>query len=422
MFGVISSAWALLLGIGLMMLGNGLQGTLLGVRASIEGFPTTVTGLVMSGYFVGFFAGSVIAPRIVKQVGHIRVFAALASIASSAVLLHSIYVEPFTWFAMRLATGFAYAGLYVVAESWLNDRATNETRGQLLSIYMVVVFAGLAGGQLLLNVSDPSGFELFVLVSVLVSFSLVPISLTATSAPDFSAPSAVGIKTLYHTSPLGVMGAIGTGAAHGAIFSMGAVYARNVGFSVAQISIFMGIMVVGGLLLQWPIGRLSDRLDRRKVLTGVSILAGLVALTAYPMSEATVVGMFAVVFLFGGLSLPMYSLCIAHTNDHLQPHQVIAASAGLVLVSGVGLVMGPVFGSMLMSIAGDNGLFLFLGSVHLLVGMFAIYRMTRRESVGVEVQRRFRAMPTRSSTVATALATQRIRDQQDRELARVSPR
>jgi MFS family permease len=287
---------------------------------------------------------------------------------------------------------------------------------------MVVVFAGLAGGQILLNLSDPGGFKLFVLVSVLVSVSLIPISLTASRAPDFAAPSPVGIKKLYETSPLGVMGAIGTGAAHGAIFSIGAVYARNVGFSVAEISIFMGIMVVGGLLLQWPIGRLSDHFDRRKVLTGVTILAGLVALTAFPVSDLTVVGMFAVVFLFGGLSLPMYSLCIAHTNDHLRPDQIISASAGLVLISGVGLVMGPVLGSMLMSIVGDNGLFLFLGSVHLLIGAFAIYRMTRRESVAVEDQRHFRALPTRSSTVATALASQRIRDQQDRDFARHSPR
>ncbi len=217
----IVASWALFLGIAMIMLGNGLQGSLLGLRATVEGFATATTGFVMSAYYVGFLLGSSLTPKLVKRVGHIRVFTALASMASAAVLLHAVFTTPAAWTAMRIVTGFSYAGLYVVAESWLNDRATNETRGQLLSVYMVIMVGGMGSGQLLLNVADPAGFELFILVSVLVSAALVPIALTAFAAPDFAAPSHVGVKQLYEISPLGVFGAFGTGIAHGAAFGMG---------------------------------------------------------------------------------------------------------------------------------------------------------------------------------------------------------
>ena len=207
----------------MIMLGNGLQASLLGIRAAAEQFTTETTGLIMSGYFLGFLAGAVITPRIVGNVGHVRVFAALASTASTAALVHAVFVDPLVWGVMRCATGFCYAGLYIVAESWLNDRSTNETRGSMLSVYMVVVLGGIAGGQFLLNLSDPNSFVLFVLASVLVSLALVPISVSVGPAPDFSAPTPVGIRALYRTSPLGVVGCLGVGVANGAIFSMGAV-------------------------------------------------------------------------------------------------------------------------------------------------------------------------------------------------------
>ncbi len=277
---VVLSAWALLLGMGMLMLGNGLQGSLLGLRAISEGFGTTVTGLVMTGYFVGFLAGSTLAPRIVMNVGHVRVFSALASLASVAILIHVAAVEPLTWAAMRFMTGFAYAGLYVVAESWLNDRADNETRGQLLSVYMVVMFSGLALGQLLLNAADPGGFFLFLLTSVMISLAMVPIALTAGPAPAFEATEKISIRQLYRLSPLGVMGAAATGMAHGTLFALGAVYGDRIGLSIAEISLLMGITVVGGIVAQWPIGRLSDRFDRRRVLTAVALLAAIFALLA----------------------------------------------------------------------------------------------------------------------------------------------
>jgi MFS family permease len=280
MMAAVRSCWALLLGIALMMLGNGLQGSLLGIRASLEGFPTTATGILMSGYFAGFLVGSVLTPKMVARVGHVRVFAALASLASSAILIHVVWINPVSWTVIRLVSGFCYAGLYVVCESWLNDQATNQTRGQLLSIYMVVMLGGAAAGQGLLNVADPAGPNLFILVSVLVSLSLIPMLLSTGRTPPFEAPRPVGIRQLYLVSPTGVVGYFGAMMASGAYFGMGAVYARELGLSVRDISLFVSLIMLGGMFLQWPLGRLSDTWDRRQVLTGVTFAAALFAVSA----------------------------------------------------------------------------------------------------------------------------------------------
>ena len=402
----IRPVWALFLGIALIMLGNGLQGTLLTLRASLEGFTTSTVGIVMTGYYLGFLGGSLIAPRAVLSVGHVRVFAALASLASTSVLVHILFVDPLTWFLMRMVTGFAYAGLYVVAESWLNDRATNETRGQLLSIYMIVMFVGVASGQLLLNVASPQGFELFIIASVLVSIALIPILISASPTPRFSEPTKMSFTRLYEVSPLGVFGCIGTGIAHSATFSMGALYGQKMGYSVAQISLFMGLITLGGIVLQWPIGWLSDRFDRRKVLTYVTLIAAAVALAAIAVAQVSTTGLLVLMGLFGGLSLPMYSLCIAHTNDHLEPTQMVSASASLVFIGGLGACAGPFSASLLMSGLGPEGLFWTLAGAHGAIGMFALYRMSRRDPVPLEEQYHYPNAPARTTPIASTLATQ----------------
>jgi len=419
MLHAVASAWALFLGIALIMLGNGLQGSLLGIRATLESFPTAVTGFVMSGYFAGFLLGSTLVPRMVERVGHVRVFAALASLASTAVLVHSVFVEPVSWFAMRLLTGFSYAGLYVVAESWLNDKATNETRGQLLSIYMVVVLAGMAVGQVLLNLAAPEGFELFILSSVLISLALVPVLLTASPAPEFSAPSRVSLRQLYQASPLGVVGTFGTGTGMGALLGMGAVYARDSGLSVAGVSLFMGLAFAGGMVLQFPIGRLSDRYDRRLVLTVVTFAAAAVA-AAGLASGHSLPALLLVIALFGGTCLPMYSLCVAHTNDHLTQDQMVAASAGLYLAAGLGSLLGPLASSWLMALAGPPGFFAFLAMVHGAIGAFALYRMTQRRSLPLDQQDDLVDLPSTASPLAATLAPEALRDQMDRDLAAMS--
>jgi MFS family permease len=292
----------------------------------------------------------------------------------------------------------------VVAESWLNDRATNETRGQLLSVYMVVSLGGMASGQYLLGLGDPGSFELFVLVSVMVSISLLPILLTVSPAPDLEGPRRVGILHLYRVSPLGMVGVTLTGLAHGAFFGMGAVYAVGIGFSIAEVSVFMSAGILGGVALQWPIGSLSDRFDRRVVLTTVTTIAMVAALGAVlPWSGQTWMRI-ALVALYGGMALPMYSLCIAHTNDYLSPDELIGASAGLVLMAGVGAVFGPLTAAAVMAATGDLGFFLFLALVHGAIAVFAIYRMARRDTVPIEERGNFVAMPVRASPIAAGLS------------------
>lgn len=404
MLAAISTAWPLLLGIGLLMLGNGLQGTLLGVRATLEGFPTAITGIIMSCYYAGFLSGSVITPRVVSQVGHVRVFAALASLASASAIVHSIFLDPYSWGAMRLVTGFCFAGLYVVAESWLNDIATNETRGQLLSVYMVITLGGLAGGQLLLNFADPESFKLFAMISVLISVALVPTCLTASRTPSFDAPTPVGLIKLYHISPLGVVGSLITGTANGAFFGMGAVYAGNAGLSVAQISLFMGAGAIGGMLLQWPIGRISDRFDRRTVLTVTTFLAAVVAAAMIWLPVENFSLLLVAIAVFGGLNYPLYSLFIAHTNDFLEPDQRVAAASSLMLVIGIGAIIGPFAAATSMDVFGANGYFICLCVIHAAIGFFALYRMARRDAVPLEEQGSYVAMPLRATPAVAALS------------------
>jgi len=420
MLAAIASAWALLLGIALIMLGNGLQSTLLGVRATLEGFGTGTTGLVMTGYFAGFLAGSLVVPRLLANVGHIRVFAALASLASGAALLHTVFVSPVSWFMIRVITGFCFAGLYVVAESWINDAATNKTRGQLLSVYMIMVLGGMGSGQLLMNLYDPRGFELFVLVSVLVSFALIPITLSVGRAPAFETPESIGVRALFRASPLGVAGAFLIGIAHSALYSMGPVYGTEIGLAVDQTALFIAMALFGGLALQWPIGWLSDRFDRRKVIVAAAWIAAGAALGAGVGGIDSFVLLIGFTALLGGMSMPLYSLCGAHTNDHLTPRQIVAASATLVLVGGIGLTMGPLLAAAMMRLGGPSGLFWLLAVVHGGIGGYGLYRMVRREPVPLDEQRTYQPVSLRTSPIVQAVTSREWRDTRDRDLARWS--
>ncbi len=390
--------WALFLGIFMLKLSMGLHGTLLGVRATMEGFGTESTGLVMSAYFMGFLFSSFVTPKIIVRVGHVRVFAALASMASIGVLLHVVFVEPFFWGLLRVLTGFCYAGLYMVAESWLNNNATNKTRGRTLSIYMVLQLTGAAGGQFLLNLDDPREFELFVLVSALVSLSLVPILLSVSPEPRFEQTEHIDLKTIFAIAPLGVVGVMGSGMANGALLSMGAVFASERGFSLGEISLFMSVTILGGGLMQWPLGMLSDHINRRLVITGVSALATISAIGVTMTNPAAADPfLFLLSALFGGFSLSLYSLCLAFTTDFLRKEQMVGASSALILVSGFGSVLGPMLASFIMGSVGPRGFFWFLASVHLTVVAFAIYRMFVKPPLPVEEQGAFIAVPPRAT-------------------------
>lgn len=396
MFAVVTATWALLLGMAFIMTGNGLLVTLLGVRATGENFPTVVTGVIQTCYYIGFLAGSLITPKAVQRVGHIRVFAALAALVATAALLHALFVNPPVWSLMRMVTGFSYAGLYVVAESWLNDRSANDTRGQLLSIYMVIQFGGLMLGQLLLNAADPGGYELFSLVAVLLTLAIPTMLLSASSAPGFEAPAQLGLGALLRISPLGVLGCFGVGVAHSAFFAMGAVYARDSGLSVFEVSVFMAIAILGGIAAQWPVGRASDRLDRRIVIVAATLVAAVAAAAAALLPAGHPWILQALACLFGAASLPLYSLVIAHTNDFLKPEEMVAASSSLLLVFGVGAVAGPALCGAVMTALGNDGFFVYLAAAQAAIGIIALYRMTRRAAPPSEERAPYRpATPRR---------------------------
>ena len=378
MLKILLKTWALFFGYALICLGHGLQGTLVGVRAIIENFSYITTGFIITGYYIGFLSGSLLIPHLLKKVGHIRVFAALASLASIAILLHSILVIPLIWFFIRILTGISIAGIFVIMESWLNEKADKETRGSLLSIYMIVTFSFIGLGSLLLNFSDPASFNLFVLVSVLLSFALIPILLVSSNPPSFENPKRLKFVELYKLSPLGFVGALFIGLAHSTVFGLGAVYAKKNGLDNLQISLFIVIITVFGALFQWPIGYISDKIDRRVVLISVTFIASAFCILIIGSSFLSITLLYIFLAFYAGMSLPIYSLIIAHTNDYLQPNEIVAASAAIVALVGCGSIFGPITASYFMTILGPNGFFIFLFIVHLALGLFGIYRMAVR--------------------------------------------
>jgi MFS family permease len=371
---------ALLLGMALLTLGAGLQATLLGVRATLEGLSTFVTGSVMAAYYGGFVAGSIAAPALVRRVGHIRVFAALTATAAATILVQGLFVGAWQWGLLRAVSGVCFAGIYVVAESWLNDRAEPRSRGVLLATYMIVIYVGLGAGQLLLNLADPRGFELFILIGVLISLAVVPMALTAQHAPEFAVPRRVSFRELLAISPLGVAGALFSGATAGTLFSLGPVYAATSGLGTAAVAAFMASSILPAVVLQLPLGRLSDRVDRRDVLIGISVLAAVAAAVAGQLGAASPVFLVAVA-AYGGLSLTTYAVVLAHVNDHLQPAQMVAASATVLLANGIGSALGPVAVSAVMQLAGPGAFFACIIVLHSSFALYAAWR--KRKSVAV---------------------------------------
>jgi len=387
---ILKNSWALFLGMGFIMMAYGFQGSLLGVRAVQEEFSLTSTGFMMSGYFVGYFIGAATIPNIISRVGHIRVFAAFASLASLVILVHSIFINPFIWFLLRVMTGISMVCIYTVAESWLNDRSSNKNRGSVLSIYMVILYGTMGIGMFLLNFSAPKNFQPFILVSVITSAALIPILLTKKKPPTFKRIQAMSIKNLYEASPLGFVSSFFYGTIQSALFTLLAVYASSMNFTILEISIVTFLLAVSGAIAQFPVGKLSDIYDRRKVLVistfGAaifSILAILVSRQMYlPEGLATSKTWFYIFFiLFSFCSLPMFSLILAHTNDNISKENFVAAGAGLQFLFGLGAMSGPFLCSVFMDLVGPNGFFVFLFFFHSIIGLFGIYRMGVRQTI-----------------------------------------
>jgi MFS family permease len=363
------------------MLGAGLQSTLLGLRATLEGFPTSVTGLVMSCYYVGYVLGTVIAPPLLRQVGHIRVFAALAAIASVAILVQGVFVNPWTWAAMRLVSGVCFAGIYVVAESWLNDRASRATRGRLFAVYMLVLYVGLGAAQFLLILSDPRTPTSFMLVAVLISLAMVPIVVSAQQMPERAAPRKVRLRELYRNSPLGVAAVTVSGLTSAIIFSMGPVYARLSGLETTGVATFMAVSILAAVVTQYPVGRLSDRIDRRTVIAGVCTLAAIVAGSIVAVREMPHGVFLALTALFSGFALTLYSLSVSHVNDKLEPAQMVDASSALLLLNGAAAAVGPVLTGSLISAFGPRAYFTTLAALTGALAIYDLWRKSRRKPV-----------------------------------------
>lgn len=382
MLKVLSHSWPLLMGIMLLMVGNGIQGTLLGIRGNLEGFTTYQLSYVMAAYFLGFLFGSWAAPRMIRRVGHVRVFAALGSLISAILVIYPVYPDWVVWTLLRVLAGFCFSGIYITAESWINNTASNETRGQALSAYMIVQMIGIIASQVLLNLPDPTGFALFILPSVLVSLAFMPILLAPTPAPEFDSARRVSFARLFRISPLGCVGMLLTGGVFSAMFGMASVWGAQEGLSLGQISIFVGAMYVGGLLLQYPIGLASDRMDRRTLITGLSAAAAVAMLAAalLPLSFPALVG---IAVILGGITNPVYALLIAYTNDFLPRDQMAGASAGLIFLNGFGAIFGPTSTGWMMEQVGPSGFFLFIGLLYALLAAYALYRMTRRAAPSV---------------------------------------
>ena len=377
MISVLKNSWALMLGMLLLMLGNGLQGTLLGVRGSIEGIDQSTLGFVMSAYFIGFLGGSRIAPELLRRVGHVRVFAALGSLVSAAFILYAAVVDPIAWFFLRLLVGFCFSGIYVVAESWINESSSNENRGQTLSLYLIVQMAGIILGQLLLNVSDPAGYGLFVLITVLVSVSFAPILLSASRTPVYTTSTPMSIKELIKASPLACVGTLLLGGVFSTLFGMAPIYATESGMTIAEVSYFISAIYAGGMLCQYPIGYLSDKFDRRLLIIGSAAVGALAAVTALWI-ETDITSLIVIAFIIGGASNPMYSLLLAYAMDYMEPEQMPAASGGLLFINGFGAMGGPIVVGYAMANFGIHWFFITLALLLATICLYGFYRITQR--------------------------------------------
>ena len=403
MLSVLRSTWPLYLGILLLMVGNGMQGTLLGIRGGIEGFATTEMSVVMAGYFAGFLGGSYLAPGMLRRVGHVRVFAALGSLISAILVLYPVLPDWPVWALLRVLIGFCFAGVYVTAESWLNNASANDTRGQALSAYMIVTMLGIVAAQSLVNLADAASFVIFIIPSVLVSLSFTPILLTASPAPSFATTRPMSIRTLYAISPLGCVGMFLTGGMFAAMFGMAAVYGAQTGLSIPEISMFVTAFYLGATMLQFPLGWLSDRMDRRMLilltaaLGGAGAVLGMVAGASFPL-------LLGAAFLVGGTSNPLYSLLIAYTNDFLDRDDMAAASGGLLFINGLGAIAGPLVTGWMMGVFGSPGYFLVIAVLLISLALYAAYRMTQRRAPSISETATYTPISPTATSVALDVA------------------
>jgi MFS family permease len=370
----IAPVVTLLLSASLLVLGNGLQGTLLVVRAGNEGFREETIGAMMAAYFAGYALGALLLPPLVASAGHIRAFAGFASIASAVTLVHILLLDAWSWTVLRAITGFAYAGMILVTESWLNAHAVSSARGRILSLYGILTMGVWALGQGLLNLASPDGVVLFLVVSILVSLALVPITLLPSRPPMVPLQARLGLRQLVVISPLGTSGALLSGLALSAFWAMGPSFAQGARLDTAGISAFMAAALIGALCLQWPLGWLADKHPRRLVIAFAALGSALAAAGLVLAADASLPVLLVLSFVFGAFGIPLYTLCVAHTNDRLDTGEMLAAARSLLLLNGLGAAVGSFAAGVAMSWLGPKGLFAQTAVLLVVLALVAVLR------------------------------------------------
>ena len=389
----------LFLGVGLLLVGVGLLFSVLGLRAGVAQFSSITLGLVTSAYYAGFVAGTFACPILIRKVGHIRAFAAMASLASTMPILHALWIDPWFWGVLRFITGVCMVGLYIVIESWLNALAPNALRGRLFAVYMAVNFVALALGQWLILVGDRLGFVSFAMVSVMFSFALLPITMTKVDEPAPVQAPKFSLRSLYDASPLGMAAAVASGLITGAFYGMGTVFGKAAGFSDAGVASFMAAAILGGAIFQWPVGIFSDRHDRRVVLLWVCVLGAGVTALGFVLAHYAVDALLPLALVFGGLIFSMYGLGVAHVNDVIDSSRLVEFTGGLLLLHGVGAAIGPVLAGTVMDVAGPSSLMLFYAAVMGAMALYTVKRLRYFPPVPAEQKADFVAMGGGSQAV-----------------------
>jgi len=382
-----------------MMVGSGLLGSLISLHLSLAKYDSGIIGLVMAGYYAGLVCGSFIAPGVVRRVGHIRAFAAFAALNTIVALLHALFQSPLTWGLLRIATGIAMMGLYMVIESWLNERAESSVRGRVFSVYMAVTFIGLGGGQFLLDTGRQNPLTPFLLVAIMFAACLIPVALTGAAHPQPVENLEFKFRKLFRVAPFGVWGCLGAGLANGAFYALGPTFGVREGLAVSQVASFMGATILGGFALQWPIGLISDRFDRQRVIGGLAFAVAGASLVLAILGGWLTFALLIAGPVFGGLTFTMYPVAVAHANDHIRTDELVPVSAALILCYSVGAMLGPLGAAGVMHILGPRGLFVFTASLSILLGIGAL-TMPRRAPVAPEDQAPFVPVPRTSAVIS----------------------
>ena len=394
---------AILFSAAIFIAGNGLIGTLIPVRARLAGFSTDALGLIGSAYYVGFVAGCFAGPRLLARVGHSRTFAVCAGIAAATTLLQSIFVGAPVWIVMRAGFGFAAASLYMVIESWLNDRAEASMRGRIFATYMTVNYASMIVGQLLFASNKPTSFTLFDLTAVLYALCLIPVGLTLLPQPHAAQVPKLRPLRLYRISPVGAVGCVAVGLANSALWAWAPIFAQDHGLTRMWLSVFMGVLTLGGAAVQLPLGRLSDGMDRRLVILGICVASAALGVVMYLFAGRGAGVLLLLIGGFGVTALPFYGLAVAHANDRIPREAFVEASATLLMINALAACFGPSLAALVIEHFGSAALFLYTAAIHLAMAAFVVVRIRMREALIGETRDKFEVMPQQGSPAGLEL-------------------